>query len=1065
VNWSGDRKTDYSGPNIIWPMVMVYKLTGDRRLLDFCEDYARFLNTHAEWNPVRCYPVGQTGGFNHFSLELNSWHIVAYGSRSQLPGILSLANGCEDYKNDTVFAFDDFVRRVGLQPTYMPTSYLEHTGPVGCTIETEYCIFTDWMESIQWLSRLTGEARFGDWIERMVFNAPMGARKKDERAIAYLTTPNQLRATRNSTTSGWIEYYQTYAPCLFPACCPAQSIRLMPAYLLLSVLRNRAGDLVLHNYGPCQVKTPEVALDVETQYPFGDTVKIRVDAPKGWKGALRLRRPAWVKDCTIRRNGRAVAARCERDWLVLEGPWGRDEVDLAFVNEPVIRTAPELGMNEPMRVVEYGPLVFAQPVKTRWTPCARMHPTRPFPDEWSWFEATCAEKPVIYAMPVETAFDASKIRVKRVETADYPWENSPLRLTVPMVRAAAAYPPDPETCQHTPAPLCNPAPADAGAEVEDVEFVPIGATNLRFTCFPLAGKPKTARTPAKTDRPRIAAQVLPFADARRTRTGSAVRTPSLAVSPKNGRLWACWSAGATEVADETGYGVLATSADEGRTWKKVLVCETGAGLPRAIFEPHVWIAPDGRLRWTWTDRAGTGLGDPAQDQLWMITLDAEHEPPAKLPPPTCVGRGVMVCKPLTLKSGETFVPASCPGEQASAGFYVTRNFETFEKAGAITPVRWSGSYDAYQAIELKDGSLWCLGEANKNHGGMWESYSRDKGRTWCSTRVPWILRHTTSRFFITRLASGNMLLVKNGPAVLDVGPKELTAYISRDDGATWNAGLSIDTRLGAVNPDGQQLADGRIALVYEYADKAAHEFNLVLLTEADILSGKNENVVRRPIAAKPGGVQLWENGPFWAECNVGASKPEEYGYYFRWGDTVGYTRKGGDWIDGYYCFGVSWMPSREKQARADPFAIAACPTYGKSLAELRAAGYVDGAGNLVAAHDAATAHLGAPWRMPTAADMAALFAHCDTTVTTREGVKGRLVTGRGAFAARSIFLPATGYGDGSGLYDLDEYGSYWSATPHADTSSRACGLHVTSGHFARQDDYRFYGQAVRPLRP
>ena len=41
-----------------------------------------------------------------------------------------------------------------------------------------------------------------------------------------------------------------------------------------------------------------------------------------------------------------------------------------------------------------------------------------------------------------------------------------------------------------------------------------------------------------------------------------------------------------------------------------------------------------------------------------------------------------------------------------------------------------------------------------------------------------------------------------------------------------------------------------------------------------------------------GGVQLWENGPYWAECNVGAAKPEDYGYYFWWGDTVGYTRSG-----------------------------------------------------------------------------------------------------------------------------------------------------------------------------
>ena len=47
------------------------------------------------------------------------------------------------------------------------------------------------------------------------------------------------------------------------------------------------------------------------------------------------------------------------------------------------------------------------------------------------------------------------------------------------------------------------------------------------------------------------------------------------------------------------------------------------------------------------------------------------------------------------------------------------------------------------------------------------------------------------------------------------------------------------------------------------------------------------------IAEGLGGVQLWENGPYWAECNAGATRPEEYGYYFWWGDTVGYTRSGG----------------------------------------------------------------------------------------------------------------------------------------------------------------------------
>ena len=63
-----------------------------------------------------------------------------------------------------------------------------------------------------------------------------------------------------------------------------------------------------------------------------------------------------------------------------------------------------------------------------------------------------------------------------------------------------------------------------------------------------------------------------------------------------------------------------------------------------------------------------------------------------------------------------------------------------------------------------------------------------------------------------------------------------------------------------------------------------------------------------------GGVQLWENGPYWAECNVGATKPEDYGYYFWWGDTVGYTRSGGTWTEyGHRYDDVTWVSSTGQQ--------------------------------------------------------------------------------------------------------------------------------------------------------
>ena len=123
-----------------------------------------------------------------------------------------------------------------------------------------------------------------------------------------------------------------------------------------------------------------------------------------------------------------------------------------------------------------------------------------------------------------------------------------------------------------------------------------------------------------------------------------------------------------------------------------------------------------------------------------------------------------------------------------------------------------------------------------------------------------------------------------------------------------------------------------------------------------------------------GGVQLWENGPYWAECNVGASKPEEYGCRFWWGDTVGYTNTASGWISVKDGTGFAFTSSGP-----------AASTHEKGSAELRSAGYIDSSGCLAAAHDAAAVHLGSPWRMPTDAEIFALISNCTTTwITTNK---------------------------------------------------------------------------------
>ena len=203
-----------------------------------------------------------------------------------------------------------------------------------------------------------------------------------------------------------------------------------------------------------------------------------------------------------------------------------------------------------------------------------------------------------------------------------------------------------------------------------------------------------------------------------------------------------------------------------------------------------------------------------------------------------------------------------------------------------------------------------------------------------------------------------------------------------------------------------------------------------VLTDASFVVAINLN----PGGNDLGGVQLWTGGPYWAECNVGATEPEEFGYYFWWGDTVGYTRSGGTWDERTSRFyDVTWVSSTGEQMSNSPFpdsdsSPTTCPTMNKDNSTLQSEGWIDATTNLVAAHDAATAHLGAPWRMPTYQEYDDLINNCTTTWITN-GVKGRLVTGTGAYANRSIFLPATGYGDTTNLYNTASQGYYWSSTP------------------------------------
>jgi hypothetical protein len=143
------------------------------------------------------------------------------------------------------------------------------------------------------------------------------------------------------------------------------------------------------------------------------------------------------------------------------------------------------------------------------------------------------------------------------------------------------------------------------------------------------------------------------------------------------------------------------------------------------------------------------------------------------------------------------------------------------------------SFDEHMVVEKTDGTLWMLVRTSQ---GIGESLSADRGRTWSALSAS-ALQHPSSRFFIYRLDSGNLLLVKHGPLHRKTRRSHLTAYVSTDDGESWSTGLLLDEREGVSYPDGQQSEDGTIYIVYDHSRTGDREILMSRFTEDDVHAG------------------------------------------------------------------------------------------------------------------------------------------------------------------------------------------------------------------------------------
>ena len=176
------------------------------------------------------------------------------------------------------------------------------------------------------------------------------------------------------------------------------------------------------------------------------------------------------------------------------------------------------------------------------------------------------------------------------------------------------------------------------------------------------------------------------------------------------------------------------------------------------------------------------------------------------------------------------------------------------------------------------------------------------------------------------------------------------------------------------------------------------------------------------------------SGLKWAAGNIGATNPEDYGLYFAWGETTGYT--GEQVTSGVRKFDLSAYKSG-------------------SAASIST--------DLTLEQDAAHVNLGGDWRMPTKAECQELLDNCNVVWTedyNGTGVKGRIFTSR--VNGNSMFFPAAGYCYRSSARNVGSVGNYWSAS--WDSSSTAWKLSFNSESQNLYSTNRYYGYSVRGVR-
>jgi DUF1680 family protein len=222
------------------------------------------------------------------------------------------------------------------------------------------------------LTKISGDARWGDRAEEIAFNSLPAAITPDWKGLHYLTSPNQVQLDRHNKSPA-VENSGTmfsYSPFEVYRCCQHNVAHGWPYYAQELWLATADRGLAASLYAASEVTVKvgsgtEVKITETTDYPFADTIHLKLHTAKPVKFPLHLRIPHWAEGASVRVNGAVQAGLAKpATFAIIEREWSNDDiVTLTLPRRVSLRTWTK---NHHSVSVDYGPLTYSLKIGERW---------------------------------------------------------------------------------------------------------------------------------------------------------------------------------------------------------------------------------------------------------------------------------------------------------------------------------------------------------------------------------------------------------------------------------------------------------------------------------------------------------------------------------------------------------------------------------------------------------------------------------------------------------------------------------------------------------------------------